>query len=219
MSALKSESRSERIVLLSIDKLKPHEKGLPMYLELLKRDILKDRVLKYPVIADEKTHVILDGMHRWLVLKNLGYLQIPALLIDSDQMQQVRIGRRRIHRYVGCLSANISSKKVLSAALGGRLMKPRTTRHFFPFTRPQLINYPLELLRRGPCRDVSSYLSDSSQDECVSAIVQWMEEISEELEFLKRRTTEVESEKAEFMNRTKNLDDYLHCRSSNPHSS
>lgn len=52
------------IAFLPIDDLKPHEKGSPVYLELLKREILKDGMLKYPIIADGKTHVILDGMHR-----------------------------------------------------------------------------------------------------------------------------------------------------------
>ena len=72
-STVLAERSNLEIVLLPIDKLKPHEKGSPLYLELLKQEILRDGMLKYPIIADEKTHVILDGMHRWLALKNLGY--------------------------------------------------------------------------------------------------------------------------------------------------
>jgi len=58
---------------LPIDELKPHEKGSPLYLELLRQEILRDGILKYLIIADEKTHVILDGMHHWLALKSLGF--------------------------------------------------------------------------------------------------------------------------------------------------
>ncbi|MEM4701616.1 MAG: ParB N-terminal domain-containing protein, partial [Candidatus Bathyarchaeia archaeon] len=90
-----------KIVLLPIDALKPHEKGSPLYLEMLKKEILRDGVLKYPIIADEKTNVILDGMHRWLALKSLGYTQIPVLCVNIFQNPQIRIGRRRIHRYIG----------------------------------------------------------------------------------------------------------------------
>jgi len=78
------EKSNIKITLLPIDELKPHEKGSPLYLELLKREILKDDVLKYPIIADEKTYVILDGMHRWLALKSLGYTLIPVILVLGE---------------------------------------------------------------------------------------------------------------------------------------
>ncbi len=71
-TVLRTENKNCNIALLRIDKLRPHEKGSPVYLELLRREILKDGVLRYPIIADEKSHVILDGMHRWLALKSLG---------------------------------------------------------------------------------------------------------------------------------------------------
>lgn len=88
-----------RIVLLPIDHLKPHEKGAPLYLELLRREIVRDGVLKYPIIADEENHVILDGMHRWLALKNLGYTLIPVIPVDVFGNPRIHVGRRRIHRY------------------------------------------------------------------------------------------------------------------------
>ncbi|MBS7607836.1 ParB N-terminal domain-containing protein, partial [Candidatus Bathyarchaeota archaeon] len=89
-----------KIVLLPIEQLKPHEKGSPLYLELLKQEILKDGVLKYPIIADEKTLVILDGMHRWLALQSLGYEKIPVLLVNALENPKIRIGSRRVHRYI-----------------------------------------------------------------------------------------------------------------------
>lgn len=205
-SVLRTEnSRFNRVVLLQIDQLRPHEKGSPVYLELLRREILRDGMLRYPIVADEKTRVILDGMHRWLALKSIGYKAIPVLLVDVFQKPAIRVGRKRIHQYMSDSIEEMTVERVISAGLDGQLMEPRTTRHFFPFSKYQLINYPLSLLKRGAPCDVSSYLSKESDEECSLAIKQWLEEISEELDFLTKKKAEVEKEKEEFLNRVKNL--------------
>jgi hypothetical protein len=199
------EKSNLKIVLVPIDELKPHEKGSPLYLELLKQEILMDGVLKYPIIADEKSHVILDGMHRWLALKSLGYTLIPVMLINAFQNPKIHVGRRRIHRYVTDSDEEITIERVISAGLNKCLMKPRSTRHFFPFSKFQQINYPLRLLRKCAPQDVSKYLAKMTREECKLAIKQWLGEISEELEFLTRRKEEAEREMSEFLNRVKNL--------------
>ena len=190
---------------MPIDMLRPHEKGSPLYLELLRREILRDGLLRYPIVADERTRVILDGMHRWLALKSIGYKSIPVLLVDVFQKPAIRVGRKRIHQYLSDSVEEISVERVISAGLNGQLMEPRTTRHFFPFSKYQQINYPLALLKRGASCDVSSYMSMESDEECGLAIKQWLEEISEEVDFLAKRKAEVEKERAEFLNRIKNL--------------
>jgi hypothetical protein len=204
-TVLRTEGSNVRIALLSIDELRPHEKGSPLYLELLRQEILRDGVLKYPIIVDERTGVILDGMHRWLALKSLGYKLIPAMPIDVFQKPAIRVGRRRIHQYMNGSGDNITIEKVISAGLSGQLMEPRTTRHFFPFSKFQLINYPLRLLKKGEPCDVSPYLSKMTSKECSLVIREWLEEISEELEFLAKRRAEVEREKEEFLHRVKGL--------------
>ncbi|MEM2447312.1 MAG: ParB N-terminal domain-containing protein [Candidatus Bathyarchaeia archaeon] len=194
-----------KIVLLPIEQLKPHEKGSPLYLELLKQEILKDGVLKYPIIADEKTLVILDGMHRWLALQSLGYEKIPVLLVNALENPKIRIGSRRVHRYINNSDTHITAKDVLSAGLSGQLMPPRTTRHFFPFLKPPKIDYPLNSLGKTAPKDVSRYLASMSPKESREAIKNWLEEITEELDFLKKRIEEVEKEKEEFLTRIKSL--------------
>jgi hypothetical protein len=203
-----TEKQDLKIVLLPINSLKPHEKGSPLYLELLKQEILRDGLLKYPIIADEKTHVILDGMHRWLALKSLGYTLIPVILVNAFQNPKIRVGRRRIHRYISNPAEEITVEKVLSAGLSGRLMKPRSTRHFFSFSKFQRINCPLHQLRKHAPQDVSKYLAKMTREECNSAIKEWLEEISEELEFLAKRREEVEKEMEEFLNRIKGLNNF-----------
>jgi hypothetical protein len=206
ISQILAEKSVQEIVLFPIDELRPHEKGSPLYLELLTQEIVKDGVLKHPIIADERTNVILDGMHRWLALKTLGYTLIPVILVDAFQNPRVRVGRRRIHRYLDDPDKKMTIEKVISAGLAGRLMEPRSTRHFFSFSKFQLINCQLHLLKKGPAQDVSRYLTKTNGDEGRSAIKDWLEEISEELEFLIKRKEEVEKEKEEFLNRVKMLE-------------
>jgi hypothetical protein len=202
---LKTQNAIVRIALLPVDQLKPHEKGSPLYFRLLRKEILRDGVLRYPIIADEKTRVILDGMHRWLVMKNLGYELIPVMLVDVFKNPRIRVGKRRVHQYTGCADEEISLERVISAGLSGHLMEPRSTRHFFPFSRFQQINYPLRLLKKNASQEVSKYLSTMTDKECSLAIEQWLEEMCEELEFLSKRMEEVEREKEEFLNRVKSL--------------
>jgi len=199
-----AERSNLKTVLLSIDELKPHEKGSQLYLELLRQEILRDGILKYPIIADEKTRVIMDGMHRWLALKSLGYTIIPVILVNAFQNPKIRVGKRRIHRYISNSHEEIPIEKVILAGLSRSLMKPRSTRHFFPFSKFQQINYPLHSLRKKTPQDVSKYIAKMTGEEGNLAIKEWLEEISEELEFLIKRKEEVEKEMEEFLSRVKN---------------
>jgi hypothetical protein len=208
-STVLTEKSNLKIVLLPIEELKPHEKGSPIYLELLKQEILRDGVLKYPIVADEKTRVILDGMHRWLALKSLGYTLIPVMLVDAFNNPKIRVGRRRIHRYTCDSDDEIAIERVISAGLSGRLMRPRSTRHFFPFSKFQQTDCPLHSLRKRDPQNVSKYLARMSGKECNLIIKEWLGEISEELEFLAKRKEEVEKEMAEFLIRVKSLDNNL----------
>jgi len=200
-----TEESNFKIVILPIDELKPHEKGSPLYLELLKQEILQDQMLRYPVIADEKTHIILDGMHRWLVLKSLGYTLIPVMLVDAFKSREIHVGTRRIHRYLWYSHNGMNTEKVISAGLSGQLMEPRSTRHFFSFSKFQKINYPLSRLKKGAPKDVSKYLAKMTKKEGSTAIRDWMEEIHEEIDFLTKRKKEVEKEMEEFLHRIKHL--------------
>ena len=200
----KVDNIAAKVTLLPVDQLKPHEKGSPFYLELLRKEILNDGMLKYPIVVDEKTHVILDGMHRWLALKSLGYELIPVILTDVFK-DKIHVGKRRIHRYTNGVDNEITVEKVILAGISGRLMEPRSTRHFFPFSKFQEINFPLRLLKKNAAQDVSRYVAKLTPKESNVALKQWLGEISEELEFLLRRKEEVEKEREEFLSRVKGL--------------
>lgn len=198
-----SKKSAVEIVFLPIDSLRLHEKGLREYFEAIRREILTDGCLKYPVIADRNSHVILDGAHRWLTLKSLGCQQIPTLLVDVNQKPGVRVGTRRIHRYNG--NSKIPVQDVISAGLKGQLMEPRSTRHFFPFSKFQLINCPLSELGQDSPQDVSQFLEDAPTERSEAIMQDWLNEIYEEIIFLVQRKEEVEKEHAELKRRLESL--------------
>jgi len=190
-----------KIVMLPLDALKPHEKASPLYLQVLKQEIARDGLLRHPIIADRNTFVILDGVHRWLALRSLGYSFIPTILVDVLQDTEIRVGRRRIDRFRSRPEREISVKDVISAGLEARLMQPRSTRHFFPFSKSQYVNCQLEILGKGPPRDVSQFVAKMTEEECSVAIKEWLTELLEELAFLAERKEETESELRELRQR------------------
>jgi hypothetical protein len=71
-----------KIALEDIQNLKLHEQVIRELVEKLKDSILSTKVIKDPVMVDERSLVVLDGMHRVAALKELGYSYIPCSLID-----------------------------------------------------------------------------------------------------------------------------------------
>ncbi len=198
-----SKMPAPKVIFLPIDSLRLHEKGLQEYFEAIRREILGDGYLKCPVIADKDSHVILDGAHRWLTLKSLGCKRIPTLLVDVNQKPGVRVGTRRIQRYNG--NSKIPVQEVISAGLKGELMEPRTTRHFFPFSKFQAVNCQLSDLGRGSPQDVSEFLDNVPEERSEAMMQDWLNEIAEEITFLAQRREEVEKEHAELRGRLESL--------------
>lgn len=70
------------IALLDINKLHDHEEINEEILRELTEEIKRDNELKYPIIVDKYSNVVLDGHHRFFALKNMGCKQISAFVID-----------------------------------------------------------------------------------------------------------------------------------------
>ena len=68
--------------ILPIKDLYIHEEIVPILAERLIENIKKSQFQIDPIIVDEKTGVILDGMHRYYALKELGYDLIAAAKVD-----------------------------------------------------------------------------------------------------------------------------------------
>jgi hypothetical protein len=71
-----------KVALEDVRDLKLHERVIYELVERLKDSILAEKVIKDPVVVDEKSLVVLDGMHRVAALRELGYSYIPCCLID-----------------------------------------------------------------------------------------------------------------------------------------
>lgn len=88
MSRIAYEIKSPKIVLKisleEIEKLHIHEEIIPSILKWLVEKIKNDGVFKDPIIVDEKTLVVLDGMHRVAAAKELDLKYIPVCLVDYD---------------------------------------------------------------------------------------------------------------------------------------
>jgi len=71
-----------KLALEDIWSLKLHEQVLPEFIRNLKKSLLEEKAVKDPVMVDERTLVVLDGMHRVVALRELAYSYIPCCLID-----------------------------------------------------------------------------------------------------------------------------------------
>jgi hypothetical protein len=80
-----------KLSLESISRLKLHEQVLPEFLKNLKKTLLDDKVVRDPVMVDERTLVVLDGMHRVVALRELGYSYVPCCLIDY-MLPSIKLG-------------------------------------------------------------------------------------------------------------------------------
>ena len=75
--------------MLEIECLRPHEQVDPFRLEDLKKQLADDGFQKDPIIVDEKHLIVIDGHHRILALKALGYHKVVAHKIkylDDDRI-------------------------------------------------------------------------------------------------------------------------------------
>ena len=71
-----------KLRLLPTEQLHAHEETIPRNLKELIEEITTDTVVKHPLIVEDKHFAILDGMHRFAALTNLGCNFIPVALVD-----------------------------------------------------------------------------------------------------------------------------------------
>ena len=127
-----------KIKLILISKLKPHEETIPENLEKIKNEIYEKGYLANPVIVDQKNLIILYGHHRVKALELLGYKKVPAYLVDY-YAKEIKVLPRRP-------KISISKEIIIAKALAGEVFPHKTTKHLIP-GRPKSLNVPLEKLR------------------------------------------------------------------------
>jgi hypothetical protein len=80
-----------KISLISIDMLRPHEEVIDALVRKLAEDMRSQNVVRDPLIVDQQTLVILDGMHRYGSLKQLGCHFAPCCLLEYEN-PQIKVG-------------------------------------------------------------------------------------------------------------------------------
>lgn len=174
-----------KLTLIDIDKLKAHEKVLPRYLDTLRESIKRDACVKNPIIVDQDNYVVLDGSHRHIALLQLGCVKAPVLLVNYYS-PHIDIGSHRKHQFRVSEDEAIPISKgaVLYTALTGKLMPPRSSRHYFKFNKLIPINVPLTELGHREPPDVSSHSADYSLQDEISDLDNYVTECNQSLEII-----------------------------------
>lgn len=110
-----------KISLVSIERVRPHERAVEGRVRELLRDLEATLILRKPVVLDEETLTLLDGHHRLQALRRLGVELVPAALVRYSDP-------RIVVRRWGSVEL-IDKRLVIERAMRGRLFPPKTTRH------------------------------------------------------------------------------------------
>jgi len=126
------------ITLVPVNALRQHEQILDENMMRVQRDLVRDGMIRDPIIVDERTMVILDGHHRYNALKHMGYKYVPVYLVDYSS-DHIAVAAWRAGEHV-------TKAEVMRAGLTGNLMPAKTSRHTIP-DRPHGVNVPLAILK------------------------------------------------------------------------
>ncbi len=121
--------------LIPITLLKPHEECIADHVEVVMSWLENEKTLITPLLVDKKTHVILDGHHRYTALLRLGYAKVPVFLVDYLTNEKIVVVSARDDKQV-------TKQDVIDAGLSGSLLPCKTSRHLIA---PGLLVSPVEL--------------------------------------------------------------------------
>ena len=135
--------------MINISELRGHECTLEERVRELQEEIVKDGILKRPIVVDEATLLILDGHHRVEVLKRLGCKKVPAVLVDYWNPNIMVLSWKNDER--------TSKEIVLKAALSNIKLPPKTTKHMIVIGKElkhiesiqHRVDLPLNQLKKG----------------------------------------------------------------------
>jgi hypothetical protein len=68
--------------LIPVSKLIPHEETVPHLSDRLTRRMMRDGVQRDPIVVDEGSMMVLDGMHRLEALRRMGAASAVCFLVD-----------------------------------------------------------------------------------------------------------------------------------------
>lgn len=122
--------------LIRVDDLRPHEEIFGERIPALMRKIVDSGVWQVPVLVERSSGAIMDGHHRWTVARQLGLRWIPAVVLDYAD-PRLTLG--------SWTNREFTPRDVIEAALSGRLLPQKSTRHKL-FPPLSLVSVPLSQL-------------------------------------------------------------------------
>ena len=122
-------SAAVEYALLPIEQLREHEEVEAENVDRLQRTLLREGVVREPVLVARGSWVILNGHHRYAALRALGAQRVPVYLIDYES------GPIRLHRWSP--GPEIRKSDVIAMAARGDRYPPKTTRHVLDVSIPR----------------------------------------------------------------------------------
>lgn len=121
-----------RFALVPIKEVKTHEAAEPDRVRRVVKQIQSTGVVKKAILVDERTMVVLDGVHRLSALQALGASRVSAWLVDySDEDILVFSKDRKLQ---------IPKENVIKAAVQGPKFAPKSTRHMVKWKDGALVH-------------------------------------------------------------------------------
>lgn len=128
---------SSRIKIIPTSQCLIHEGIVKKLVDQIASHFRNDGVMKNPIIVTlhQGRTVVLDGMHRFAAVEQLGIPDILVFEVDYFSKEVV-------------LEPPYSKEKILEGTLSGKILPPKSTRHLIS-GRPLRVDLPLSVLN-GP---------------------------------------------------------------------
>lgn len=127
-----------RIHFLPLKLLRLHEEVCREHVFKLYHDIVRDKILIKPLLVEDRYYIVLDGHHRYAVLKMLRAKLAPVFLVDYDSPL--------IEVYSWRSDWNVTKEMVVDAGLSGRKLPYKTSKHVLKDTVIPEVKIPLKKL-------------------------------------------------------------------------
>jgi len=120
-----------RFELVPVERLHDHEMTLDANIKACISLTLDRKGIDFPILADDKNYVILDGHHRFKALKALGCKRVPVYLLDyySPDIELTLWPTAKIK--------SITKDDVIRTGLSGKPYTPKTSRHTIKVELPR----------------------------------------------------------------------------------
>ena len=106
--------------LLYVNQIFPHEKVVTERMDKLVDYLssLKPYIIIPSILICSKSHMIIDGHHRYYALQKLGYKKVPVTKVNYDS-----------ELIITHIDGKISKEELLNAASNNIMLQPKTSFH------------------------------------------------------------------------------------------